>query len=116
MCQKFVWNEDAKSFDFRNGQLELRADFGPGVCPPACRTTRGCPKGTPENKRSLNGANQRCYEHYKGCRATGHFPDDPVVRENAAIIRDVEDRFDRVKDAERSESISAAIVGVMTNG
>ncbi len=61
------------------------------IFPAPCRTDKGCPKGNPESPRSLMSENERCYEHYRECRAVNQFPDDPVVRRNAAAIRDVED-------------------------
>ena len=87
----------------RDGKPELRASYdvrGVPTCPPVCRTEKGCPKGTPEKQRSLNPENQLCYEHYRECKAVGQFPDDPVVRRNAGLIRDVEDRFERTRQTE----------------
>ena len=90
-CQKYQYDENtglpvetAKG----SGQYYLR--YGPLLC----RTT-GCPKGAPEAPQSLNDRNMRAYQHYRECRAVGSFPDDPVVRRNAAIIRDLEDLYDR---------------------
>ena len=60
----------------------------PAAAPPPCRIAGlGCPKGTPEAPRSLRPANRAAYRHYCECRAAGRFPDDPIVRRNAAIIR-----------------------------
>lgn len=59
-----------------------------------CRDHRGCPKGTPEEPKTLNKINEICYRHYLECRAVGSFPDDPLVRQNAAIIMEVERDFD----------------------
>ncbi len=50
-----------------------------------------CPKGSPHAGRALTEANYEAYDHYLQCRATGSFPDDPIVRRNAAVIRAVED-------------------------
>lgn len=75
----------------RDGKPEERSAFGVGICLPNCMTDRGCPKGTPDKPNSLNESNQQCYEFYKECRAVGEFPHDPVVRRNAAVIREVED-------------------------
>ncbi len=63
--------------------------------PPPCRPQRGrkfvgCPKGTPEEPRSLSRKNQAAYWHYLQCSATGCFPDDPIVRQNAALILQAE--------------------------
>lgn len=63
-----------------------------------CRTEKGCPKGTPENQRSLWPENEDCYEHYQECVAVNQFPDDPLVRQNARIIRDVLDTIKRQRD------------------
>lgn len=60
--------------------------------PPPCRpyrgrTFRGCPKGTPEEPRSLSAKNLAAYWHWQQCSATGSFPDDAIVRQNAALIQ-----------------------------
>jgi hypothetical protein len=46
----------------------------------------GCPKGTPENPKNLTEKNWQAYMFNEECVATGIFPDDPVVRHNAAVI------------------------------
>lgn len=63
--------------------------------PPPCRPMRGrkligCPKGTPEEPRSLSRKNQAAYWHWQQCSAIGSFPDDPIVRQNAAVIQQAE--------------------------
>ena len=35
------------------------------------------------------------YRHYMECKAVGRFPDDPIVRRNAGIIRRIEDAQER---------------------
>ena len=75
------------------------------MCEAPCRTRFGCKKGTPENPRSLSDSNQLAYEHYKQCRAVGQFPDDSIVRENAAIIRGVEDQFKRYETKKASSDL-----------
>lgn len=58
-----------------------------GTLPP-CRTREnGCPKGTPEEPKSLSDRNWKAWMHYLECRAVGHFPNDAIVRKNAATIR-----------------------------
>lgn len=59
--------------------------------PPPCRTKSGCKKGTPEKPKSLTPKNLEAYEHYRQCRAVGQFPDDAIVKQNAAAIRQIED-------------------------
>ena len=73
----------------------------PGIVVP-CQTKLGCPKGTPDAGKTLTPENRQAWQHYKECRAVGNFPDDSIVRENAALIRDIEDskeRLDRVEIA-----------------
>ena len=48
-----------------------------------------------ENPIDLREDMQQCYQHYKECKAVNSFPDDPLVRECAAAIREVEDFCER---------------------
>ena len=61
----------------------------------------GCPKGTAEEPKVFSPQNWAAFQHYRECRATGQFPDDQIVRRNAALIRSEEDRQER----ERQERI-----------
>lgn len=79
----------------------------PGKVP--CRTSVGCPKGTPEKSKELTQENKRVYEHYLECKATGNFPDDPLVRRHASIIMQTEKEAEQAKQTQAivSELISA---------
>lgn len=66
----------------RTGQFVKRAKNDPA----ACRTPRGCPKGTAENQVSLSRKNERAYRFHLKCEALGSFPDDGIVRRNAGFI------------------------------
>lgn len=107
LCQKWIFDEETglRTLD-RDGKPEPRFF----ACPPPCQTDRGCPKGTPEKSRSLNKRNEQCYQHYCECRAVGQFPDEPVVRRNAAIIREVEDRVDRLQQQDFQRSLLEAMI------
>lgn len=89
-CQAFVYDEKTgKMQTYGQGKPVPR----PKSCPSPCRLPHvGCPKGTPESPKSLNEANWLAYEHYHECRAVGQFPDDPIVRRNARVIRQIEDQ------------------------
>jgi len=53
---------------------------------------------------------EQCYRHYRECKAVGSFPDDPVVRRNAAAIRDVEEVAEQNRQSEfQSVLMSLAI-------
>jgi hypothetical protein len=104
-CQMYVYDETTgRPYEnpSRSGKLVVRPK---GTHPPCRIAGVGCPKGTPENPRALSRANRAAWRHYRECRATGHFPDDPLVRRNAAIIRDVEDAFERIQWAEFRRSV-----------
>jgi len=62
-----------------------------------------CPKIPPvakgeepqrENAVELTEANFAAYVHYLECRAVGKFPNDPIVRRNARILRAIQDEAD----------------------
>jgi len=91
-CLFHVYNEEtgAREED-RKGEPLKRTR----ATPPPCQTDKGCPKGTPEQSRSLTPENLRCWMHYRECKAVGQFPEDPVVRRNAAIIREAEEAANR---------------------
>lgn len=112
-CLKFIYGDDGRPTVGRDGELEEREFFGRTNgklnCPPACQTDHGCRKGTPEKPITLSDMNLQCYQHYKECRAVGQFPDDSKVRENAAIIREVEDEYERKLDEKRQLSIVEAV-------
>lgn len=86
-CQKHVYDEETGLVKLWRDQPRLRIV---GVEKPLCRTPKGCPKGTPENPRTLSPQNWLCYKHYQRCAAIGRFPDDPLVAEHAAIIQEAE--------------------------
>lgn len=89
-CQRFVFDERTGRKQFHGGLAVARP---PGTQPP-CRIPHvGCPKGTPENLRSLSTINQAAYRHYRECATTSRFPDDPLVRRHAALIDQVESQF-----------------------
>lgn len=83
-CQEFVYDEDSGLPVLFNGE-PLPRD---GQLPP-CRRGK-CPKGTPENSVELRPHNWLCYTFYRRCAAVGKFPDDPLIAEHAAIIREAE--------------------------
>lgn len=49
-------------------------------------------KPIPENAIEISTKNRQAYDHYLMCKATGKFPDDPIVFRNAGYIRQIEDQ------------------------
>lgn len=66
-----------------------------GVKTPCDIDRSACPKGHYDKQRTLSPQNVVALLHYRECRASGRFPDDPIVSHNAAIIRAIEDQKDR---------------------
>ena len=89
-CKKWLYNEETGKIEQRRGKDVPRAT------PPPCEFGN-CPKGSPDAGIELSAMNWQAYRHYQECRATGRFPDDPIVARNAGIIRRVEDSFDRAR-------------------
>ena len=98
-CLVYQFDDTTGELQFgRDGKPELRLlNSGPSFLA-ACRDpSRGCPKGTPENPKTLSEDNLNCLQHYRECEAVGCFPDDAVVRRNAAAIKGVLDSCDKSK-------------------
>lgn len=91
-CKKYQYEENgpqAGTVKTLDGKPLLRRG------PPPCGQPQGCPKGTPEQPKTLNPRNWTAYNAYLQWKAVGRFPDDPIVLRNAAIIRHVEDEVER---------------------
>ena len=80
----------------RDGKPAVRPAGGKAPCEATIGAPREvreriCPKIDPDSGVELNEANRQAYEHYLECRAVGSFPDDPIVKHNAKVIRQMED-------------------------
>lgn len=53
--------------------------------------------------------NRQAYDFYKRCKAVGQFPDDPLVRWYAGILREVEDAHERYLAEKNSVAIGSLI-------
>jgi hypothetical protein len=115
-CLDFAYNDETGEVELgRDGEPERR----PKTIPAPCRrfdgrgkpVNGGCPKGTPEEPRSLSPKNAMAYQHWRECRAIGEFPRDASglvdawVRKNATIIQDVEDGVREVREIEFRQTL-----------
>jgi hypothetical protein len=66
--------------------------------PPPCK--KKCPKRGPDEFSTLLPINQECLQHYMECTATGNFPDDPLVKRHAAILRNIEREVEKLRRRE----------------
>jgi hypothetical protein len=96
-CQQVLYDEETGKPEMNRAGGERLRDAS---CPPPCRTSRGCKKGTPEHSLALSEQNLQAWLHYRECRAVGSFPDDAIVRHNAMLIREVEDAIERQRELE----------------
>lgn len=61
-----------------------------------CHECPKIPAGEPKERRhaiELSDRNKAAWQHWRECRAVGVFPDDPIVRRNAAILQSVQDEL-----------------------
>ena len=82
-CRRWWYGSDGRIARGPSGRLLKRH----GVV--MCDTPAGCPKGHYDSQL-MSDKNQAAYSHYQECAAVGRFPDDPIVRSNATVIREVE--------------------------
>jgi len=83
-CLEHVYDESTGRPALHLGRPVRRPE---GTAPPCRLPQVGCPKGTPEEPRTLTVQNQCAWLFDLECRAVGRYPDDAIVARNAAIIR-----------------------------
>jgi hypothetical protein len=74
----------------RLGKMIPRAKGARTPCSYCPKIPQGRPL-EPASAVELSPHNAQAYQHYLECRAVGQFPDDPIVRRNAVVIRKAED-------------------------
>ena len=82
-CRKWWYDEETGKVTKKGGKPLLR----PSHLPLLCDTPAGCPKGSPEVPLGFSIKNKTAFRHFSECEAVGQFPDDPIVRKNAMIIK-----------------------------
>lgn len=109
-------------YDHKTGRLERDREGKPIPRPPHSKAPceyaknadvetrkKACAKVSPDFGIELSERNKQAVQHYKECRAVGQFPEDDIVRRNAAIIRDLEDRHE-------AEQLQRTILDAMVAG
>jgi len=97
-CFRFLYNIDTGEVQKWRGKPAKR----PTDVPPPCGK---CPKQGPDKQTTLTVANRECVQHYLECRATGQFPDDPLVKRHAAILQMVEKEVEKI---DRNQQVNIA--------
>ena len=97
-CERFVVQADGSAVrDRRTGLPMLRPKGVPtpcGQCEKVPAWARRAGLDVPELRKlavEMTPRNRAAWRFYRECRAVGAFPDDPLVRWAAVLIRDVED-------------------------
>lgn len=107
-CIRFMYDDTPQ----RMGEIRLR---GGEPIPrlksqkPSCGWCPKIPRGVeprPSNAVELSEKNHQAYLFHVECRAVRSWPDDPIVRRNAAIIERVEAM---ARDEQQSDLIALAV-------
>lgn len=103
-CQKYQHNKETGAVILDNfGRPDERYE----ACPPPCRTSEGCPKGTPENSLALLPQMEDCYRFYLECKAVNDFPKDDWVRMAAVEISQIEREAEQLLESQRWSALMA---------
>lgn len=111
-CQAYLTDENWRIVTIA-GRKQKRPKHRNAQSP--CRVPEisgGCPKGTPENPKTLSQQNLQAYWFHRQCKAVGRFPDDAVVMQNAAIIEDALRQCDSRKRREENEQLKSLIIAI----
>lgn len=95
-CLLYQHNDDTGEIVML-GTERMRRPQNLGVSVP-CFHCAKIPKKAPkhwDHAIELTDQNWQAYTHWKQCRAVNQFPDDPIVRRNAAIISDVYEEYQK---------------------
>lgn len=101
-CKAWIFDHKTGKKEMRNGQpiprlpgVKLPCEISAGL--PEDVRERACAKICPTAGVELSEKNWQAYMHYLGCKATSLFPDDPIVRRNAAIISQQEETHKEIR-------------------
>lgn len=85
----------------------------PAGVPTPCWMCPKIPPGLPTervNAEELTPRTWAVWQHYLECKATGHFPDDAIVRRNAAILRRIEDAVSQSATTSRLDTLTKVMI------
>lgn len=94
-CLKWRYDEHGKPMERPHGSGN-RLTNDDGYTP--CTECPKIPEGSPKERRyaqELSDKNFRAWQHWRECKAVGRFPDDEIVKRNAAILQSIQDELDR---------------------
>ena len=97
-CKQWLYDEDGTRTE-RAGVPAPRPRGQPTPCYKCPKVPKGKPP-IPESAVELTDRNWKVWQHYRECKATGRFPDDAIVRQHAAVIREVETEYELSRNLE----------------
>ncbi|QDU53542.1 hypothetical protein Pan110_59340 [Gimesia panareensis] len=107
-CLKYIYDEETGELQKFHGEPCKRVVPAPCCNPKHPKFPGSCPKRTAEKPKVLSSKNAKTYQHWKECKAVGQFPDDDIVRQNAAIIQEI---VDSVAEHKQLEMMSMMMMG-----
>ncbi|MDB5312655.1 MAG: hypothetical protein JWO38_6857 [Gemmataceae bacterium] len=116
VCETYLFRDDG-AVTRRAGLPVLRPAGTPTPCGkcakvPAAARQQGLPwQDLRKLAEDLTPQNRAAWQFYRECRAVGSFPDDPLVRWAAVLIRDVE----AVAERQPLERLTAAVAGLVAS-
>lgn len=97
-CMTYLYDDDGNIR--MRGTMKCRRPQGAAFMTP-CQSCPKIPKSEQvkhwSNAVELSRKNFEAFLHWKGCKAVGRFPDDPIVERNAVVIQDVVNDWERSK-------------------
>ncbi len=98
-CKRWLYRPDGTKMVRGRPQDGGKPIPRPEGQPTPCHECPKVPDDAPEKSSQYalepSERSKAAYLHYLECVAVGRFPDDPIVRRNAAIIRRVEQMWER---------------------
>lgn len=99
-CRQWEYDETTGEPIKRKNRKTLTARRSPLPC-----ERDKCPKGHWTRPIAITQQNLEAWQHYRECKAVGDFPDDPLVRRNAAIIARIEEEASRLDEIRKQETL-----------
>lgn len=98
-CKRWLYRPDGSKMVRgrpQDGGLPLARPPGqPTPCHECPKVPDDAPERTSHYAIEPSEKSKQAYQHYLECAAVGNFPDDPLVKCNARIIRQVEQAWER---------------------
>jgi hypothetical protein len=114
-CKKYLHDDRGEFFgDIVRRPLKIGLPLlRPPGTPTPCFICPKIPDDAPERSATyatdMTERNRQVYRHYQECRAVLRFPDDPLVRRHAAIIRGIEDVYYHLRMLGKLDVIAQAL-------